>query len=156
MIPASLSKKNKWAIYRSHLVESDGSVYMKRWIFQTPRFGIRLHKICQSDSGRDLHDHPFDFTSVILRGGYVETRDRLAISGVARVRTKRRYGPGSVVRRSATDIHRLELDRPAWTLVFAGPYRRNWGFVTKNGWVDFENYHRSLYGNDWRDDRVSE
>lgn len=66
------------------------------------------------------------------------------------------YGPGSHVLRRAEDLHRLELkkewdepgnnagppgylpqlkERSAWTLVFRGPVRRQWGFETEKGWV---------------------
>lgn len=144
MIPG-LKKKNVWKIYRSDLREPDGSLYMTRWIFQTPWFGIRLHKIAKSDAGRDWHDHPFAFVSFILWGGYLEARPLLALGGKHHCEHSVFYGPGSVVRRKATDLHRLTLTRPAWTLVFAGPYKRNWGFETEEGWVDFESYHRSLY-----------
>lgn len=131
-----------WKLYRSHL-----GAYMRRWIARCPAGTLRLHNIQQSDEGRDLHDHPFDFTSLILKGGYVEHRpDCLCDKFVPSLPPCRFYGPGSVVRRRAEDLHRLELvNGPAWTLVLTGPYHRMWGFDTPDGWVPFDEYRRSYY-----------
>ncbi len=140
----------KWAIYASHLTNPDGSFYMRRWIFRTPWGTLRVHNICSSDSGRDFHDHPFSFTSLILRGGYLEHVPGCRCGNKAPYQLWegnhapgtppcRYYGPGSVVRRKATDLHRLDLTNgSAWTFVLGGPYERKWGFKTPNGWV----YHR--------------
>jgi len=111
----------------------DGEVYMRRWRFGNPNgFGIRLHQILKSDPGRIHHDHPFDFVSVILRGGYIEHTPQ----GVGR------YEAGSVLVRPAESLHRLELIEPTWTLVFRGPYRRQWGFAKWEHWQDYHaRYH---------------
>lgn len=47
-------------------------VYMRRWILHTPFGDLRLHHILRSDHDRDLHDHPFDFWTFLLTGGYTE------------------------------------------------------------------------------------
>lgn len=138
-------------LYASHLGD-----YMRRWILRTPWFTLRLHNILKSDEGRDFHDHPFSFVSLILRGGYMEHRPGCNgrrfvgwwLRGSADVPLCgcQRYYPGSVVRRRAEDLHRLELfGRPAWTLVVTGPYRRTWGFKTTAGWIPFTSYGRSYY-----------
>lgn len=116
---------------------SDGSPYLVRYhVLWTPFFRVKLHHILRSDEDRELHDHPWAFTSVILWRGYVEVEPH---------RT-RRVLPGSVVRHKATDSHRLILDHPAWTLVFVGGIRRTWGFQTEDGWVDHEKYLDQKYG----------
>lgn len=115
-----------------------GSLYMRRWrIVDLPWFGIRLHHIARSDKDRELHDHPFTFASLILRGGYYEhTIDGRRVW----------YGPGSLVIRSGEALHRLELEREdfcersAWTLVFRGARRRAWGFLTPTGWETWEQF----------------
>jgi hypothetical protein len=145
---------NSWKVYRSDL----GS-YMRRWIARCPWGTLRLHNIRESDAGRDFHDHPFAFTSLILKGGYVEHRPGCLCTklpnfnawthynGIEWIKSNCRfYGPGSIVRRRAEDLHRLELvNGPAWTLVVSGPYFRTWGFQTADGWVDFREYRRSYY-----------
>ncbi len=107
--------------------------YMERfWILRTPWLSARLHRILRSDHDRDLHDHPWDYASVILRGGYWE----VTADG------KRWYGPGSVVFRRAGHLHRLVLPdgAPATTLFIHRRKRRDWGFRTATGWVDWRTY----------------
>jgi hypothetical protein len=77
-----------------------------------------------------MHDHPFDFVSVLLSGGYTEHTP----AGV------KRWPRFSVVRKGAEDAHRLEVDRPVWTLVFGGKVRREWGFVTPEGYLTRTQY----------------
>jgi hypothetical protein len=81
---------------------------------------------------RDKHDHPWDNTSVYLTDGAVETIP---------------YGEGeqSIVRhagdmvfRKAEQLHRLDLVPGAdhcITLFTTGAHRREWGFMTPNGWL---------------------
>jgi hypothetical protein len=116
--------------YRSDLIVRD---YMRRWTLYWPSGRMwRLHHILRSDNREHFHDHPMDFTSFILKGGYVEHRPG---------RPSVAYHSGSVVRRQAEDLHALELiGKSAWTFVVAGPVRRDWGFATEDGWVKAGDY----------------
>lgn len=112
----------------------NGSRYMRRWLFGTKSwYGLRVHCIERSDVDRELHDHPFSFVTVILCGGYWEH----TANG-----EHEWHGPGSVLRRSADTLHRIELapDCPAWTLVFRGPYCREWGFWSAEGWIPWQRF----------------
>ncbi len=134
-------------------------LYMRRWrIGHRFRWSLRIHHIVRSDRDRELHDHPFDFVSLILWGGYVEITPTRFTDPEGTPNHRRWYGPGSIIRRKAENLHRLELKRPAWTLVLRGPIRREWGFVTTMGWVpwqdfvklrearnDYESQYRSQY-----------
>jgi hypothetical protein len=120
--------------------------YMLRWILKLPftirlpggwRFSeIRLHKILRSDKDRHSHDHPFDFWSLLLTGGYDEV---LPSSLLFDEFTARRRWL-SVVRHRGADAHRLILTRPVWTLVLVSPKYREWGFHTEDGWVSHDDY----------------
>lgn len=114
-----------------------------RWIlFRTPWCAVFLHKLCRSDYERALHDHPWPFVSIVLKGEYLEvvTENNAAIH-------RRRW---SVAYRPAAWRHRVVLTRekinfrattprselhvpyrPCWTLMLVGPRQRRWGF-----WVD--------------------
>lgn len=144
----------QWAFFSRFDIrdEATGELYLRRWrIIQTPWFAIYLHKIMTPDKDRDLHDHPWPFLSLILRGGYDEVLDQWAYlaphdpmwakaGNMARPTVRR--GWLSVGFRRATDAHRIiRLHRaPTWTLVLTGPRRRSWGFYTDRGYVDWKVY----------------
>ena len=127
-----------WLVLLGYEVIDDPATaepYMYRWrLIRTPWFGLYLHKVVRDDSDRDLHDHPFDFISLVLSGGYLEE--------FADGTTLHRR-PWTVVRRQAERLHRVMLTesrRPAWTLVWLGSHRREWGFNTVRGWVPWRRY----------------
>lgn len=148
----------KWLkLYERSDIEMNGSVYMRRWRFLPDWMpGFRIHEIMRSDEDRELHNHPFGFISIILRGGYREFTENGG---------SRWYGPGSVVVRPANTFHRIELktynvlvdrehgastykraERPALTLVFRTRYFQQWGFKMDDGsfvhWKDFTEKRR--------------
>ncbi len=118
--------------------DSVGSGTIDRWIIHLRSVGaLRLHRINRDDCDRDFHDHRFDFTSLILSGGYVEHRPDSWNGGIH----SGLFMPGALVRRRAEDAHRLQLaNGPAWTIQLSGPVRRDWGFHTKHGWIAAEHY----------------
>jgi hypothetical protein len=105
--------------------------YMRRYHLEFTRDrAIRFHHILASDPGTDLHDHPWDFVSVMLAGAYTE----ITPSGTVR------YEAPCVITRKAEQLHRLVLDGPAWTYVVCGPVRRHWGFATDHGWERWQRH----------------
>lgn len=101
----------------------------------------RVHHILRSDDDRHFHDHPWNYTTIILRGGYFEVTPRV-INGEIVGEDRKWYGPGSILRRKATHWHRLELPpgRTAWTLFIMGKKRNSWGFLTT---PQFKTYYRN-------------
>lgn len=119
------------------LTGSDGTPYMIRFNLLRTRGGkLVLHHILRSDRDPDLHDHPWNFTSLVLWEGYREVSEGGA----------RRLRPGQIVRHRSPDAHRLELRRPAWTLVVMSKKNRVWGFYTEDGWVNYRDYFDVKYG----------
>jgi hypothetical protein len=97
-------------------------------------WAVQFHHLLTDDPDPDLHDHPWDFTSLLLTGGYREYSPDGAVE----------FRAPCVVSRRAESPHRLELlDGPMWTLVSAGPVRRRWGFHTARGWVPWREYRSS-------------
>lgn len=124
-------------------------LYLRRLrIVQTPFGGIYLHEIREPDKDYDPHDHPFNFVSIILKGGYDEIAgypDKWNASSFIIRRLR-----GSIHRMPMTKAHRiLRLHRsPTWTLVFVGPRHREWGFwqgitsgISDPHFVPWQNYH---------------
>lgn len=137
-------------------ISINGDVYMHRWrLIHTKWFGVRIHHILRSDSDREYHDHPFTFLSLILKGGYLEHRpgckgECSSLLGLVDLDFHHKLiepcawaALGSLVFRHAEDLHRLELPegKTAWTLVIRGPVRRQWGFMTSEGWVRSKDFY---------------
>lgn len=95
---------------------------MVRWVFETPWCSVRLHHFLRSDDMRHLHDHPWWFTTLVLRGRY---RDITEIDGSRFASDELRAG--SVRFRPAHHAHAVET-AGCWTIVITGAIRRRWGF----------------------------
>ncbi|RAV17480.1 hypothetical protein DQP57_00185 [Mycobacterium colombiense] len=133
------------------IIGGEHNPYLLRW-FLIPRnsfINIYLHKFKRSDDDRALHDHPWWFASLILKGQYIEHRD----DGSTRHRKA-----GSVALRRPNTLHRVQLlqevvtsdagwtmqrERPTWTLIVTGPKLRNWGFECARGWVPWEYFEHN-------------
>ena len=128
------------------IVSRAGVVHFRRWQVLKSRWGsVYVHQILRSDEDPDMHDHPFAFVSLVLRGGYFE-RVRTA-EGQMYGATRR---PLSIVWHPTSDFHRLKVPaRGAWTLVFAGPRTHEpWGYWTSKGWVDHARYRADRHPED--------
>lgn len=125
------ARARRWAIWHHQfdLVRAeDGVRYLRRhWIIKTPLGGIILHRMDGPDARDTLHDHPWTFVSIVLRGGYVERRLRPRTYDVDERHVVRRVNRLRV----GVDAHSIrELMRvPTWTLLLVGPVRRTWGFL---------------------------
>ena len=55
-------------------------------------------------------------------------------------------GPGSIIIRTSSEYHWLELDqeKPTTTLFFMGPQKRDWGFLLNNKWIQHESYLKNV------------
>jgi hypothetical protein len=123
------------------VIGGPGDPYMLRWyvIPRNPWFNIYVHKFLRDDDDRALHDHPWWFVSLILKGGYTEIINESA-DFVVRM-------AGTLAYRPATHRHRVVLARdandrpiPVWTLIATGRKKRTWGFWCPKGfvaWYDF-------------------
>jgi len=125
----------KFLDFKNPLISTtpDGEEYLRRYfIYESVRFRIYLHKISRSDADPCMHDHPWRFISIILRGGYREHTPKGVFD----------RKPGRIIYHPLVWLHRLELKKPAWTIMIGGAVRRDWGFMTPAGWEHFEVYNR--------------
>jgi hypothetical protein len=104
-------------------------------------FNVFLHKFLKSDPD-DVHDHPWPYATLILKGGYWEWLPQFDSQGLKIGEIAKWRGPGSFRICKATSYHRIELDPniTAWTLFMPGPQRREWGFLVKNKWTHNGDY----------------
>ncbi len=138
-----------------HLKHADETLYMGRyWLREYGKDNgpaARIHHIATEDLDRHLHDHPWDFCSVVLSGGYTEIRPRWAAPNFVGDREdvfEVRREIGSIAFRKATDRHRIISVEPnTYTLFITGPKVQGWGFYTETGkipWREYESCHNGI------------
>lgn len=118
----------------------DNIPYLVRYsIFSCRWFAIKVHHILISDDDC-LHDHPWSFISILLRGSYQEVSSIYGKQHYAHFPKK--YSAGDVLYRKADWAHKLVLEpgKTVWTLVITFKKEREWGFFTKDGWVKWFKY----------------
>lgn len=132
--------------------------YLRRWhLLKTKWLSVYLHNISDGDPGAHAHDHPADYLTIVLRGGYVELRIWGANPHPVKIE---REGGGATVEtavdafhavksfvtgvhfRRAEEIHHISAVRPnTWTLWIRFKNRREWGFWLATGffvpWRDY-------------------
>lgn len=108
-------------------------------------FNVFLHRFLKSDPD-DVHDHPWPYATVILKGGYWEWTPEFDSTGKKINETRHWCSPGHFRTCRATSYHRIELD-PAvecWTLFMPGPQKREWGFLvtekSQDRWIHNDEY----------------
>jgi hypothetical protein len=119
---ATIPLLNRW-----YLAYADGD---RRQRSDIP-FNVFIHQFMSSDEPI-LHDHPWWFFTIILKGGYWEhLRDGS--------RVWRR--PGSF-RFNRGTFHWIEIPESGktWSLFIRGRKTREWGFLENNVWVHWKEY----------------
>jgi len=144
------NRSPRWAFMERFEVpnlDNPTQTYLSRLrIVQTPWFALYLHRMDGPDSRPTLHDHPWNFLSLVLRGGYIERRldpHSMLVDEQHRVRW--------VNRMRTHDAHAItELLRvPTWTLLLVGPRRRTWGYLehrfnlTAWHWTEYDKHRHA-------------
>jgi len=145
-VSLSMSKNEKfwwkrWALWQKMVVKEGDDIYLyRRTVLKTPILSFCIHWIYRSDGDRCLHDHPWSFLSIVLRGEYIEyRRKKHTVNTVPSTR-----GFLSIAYRRSKSLHRVVLPqhqiKPVITFVIMGRSKRDWGFETKLGWVKWDKY----------------
>ena len=112
-----------------------GKLHFQRWrLIEILGRGIFIHHFTRSDKDLHLHDHPWDFYSLVLKGGYVElTKDGTVTRN-----------PGDFGFIAAEKLHQIKslLTDSSWTLIFRGKRKRVWGYDVDGEWVDNIKYRQ--------------
>lgn len=119
------------------------SLYLRRfYIAKFKRFRVFLHNIRRPDNDRHPHSHPWPFTSLCLKGGYLENIvDAISEHGVW-TNKWRSFRPFQIISNPAIHTHMVEqiYGPSAWTLIKAGPAEREWDFLTEKGRIHYLTY----------------
>lgn len=134
----------------THIMSADGTAcYMGRWWLFNPypasgaakRFGwgwlpsVRIHHIMREDQDRDLHDHPWNARTIVLRGDYTERRLGTGQTVFTRMR-------GYTGRLLFGQYHQIVAvsDGGVWTCFITWKYRGVWGFLVDGHKVPWREY----------------
>jgi hypothetical protein len=126
---------NRWWLvpYATRKYEGCGLVSWSsplRRVLQNFGIAVRVHEILSSDYDRSPHNHPWDYWTLILSGGYEEheyTDDGHYVASHWR-------GPGTFLRKRAESMHRLEIrpyGDPVVTLFVTFKQTNKWGFYAQ-------------------------
>lgn len=141
----------KWCERRGKVLKITGSggeddIYLIRYyVLKSKWYNIFIHQFLRSDRD-DMHDHPWNFVTYLVKGSYLEKRwnhETQCVDSIYRANYQDTYGYGPVTKnrlvfRKATDQHQVvvdcdlkeaEKDQAALTLFVSGPTKREWGFV---------------------------
>ena len=112
-----------------------GKIHFRRWeILKTQWFSIWIHGIYAADEDKHLHNHPWDFKSLVLKGSYIEETENGVIL----------QSPGKLNSRNGCEYHKIkELKTPSvYTLFIATPLKREWGYNVDGEFIQHENYRQ--------------
>jgi hypothetical protein len=123
---------------RKKIIYNNRTPYMVRYYLlrksnsNKKGFNIFLHKILLSDSDEHLHNHPWDAFTLIMKGAYIEHKEK----------NSSLFKSFSFRKIRCNDFHKIELvnNKPVWTLFIHGPRKQNWGFLVDNKVVDWRKY----------------
>ena len=124
--PSPISKIKPFQFRWREPLGHDVCPYAHRTLLNLGLFSIRLHEWHRSDDKRFMHDHPWHFVTLVLRGSYTDVsakgRDVLTV--------------GSIRYRPANHAHYVEVPPTgAVTIIITSYVVRNWGFWVKGKFV---------------------
>jgi hypothetical protein len=137
----------RWWVFNPYGKDAEGNELPARWSWLP---SVRIHHICLPDGDRDLHDHPWNARTIVLRGFYVETQEHPHASNYSSGRLLSLVCPtvshirstGYTGRLLFGQYHRIERvsEGGVWTLFFTWKYRGTWGFKVNGKKVPWRTY----------------
>ena len=149
MFLRSYKTGSRWAFFCWNNETINGKPYLSRFFFiKTPWFSVFLNVLHGPDTYSHLHDHPVDFLSLLLWGGYSEhSVYELYTEGGGYLGTTNRgieyhswynWMPH-------TKRHRIiSTTGKVVTLCFASAKRQDWGYFVDNVKVPWQVYRQQL------------
>lgn len=127
---------HRWWLFNPTPPENDGKGRRFEWLPS-----VRVHHILRADHARDMHNHPWSFRTIILRGWYIETRERQK-NGRMYPRVTYFREAGDTAKLDADGFHHVSKvsDGGVYTLFISWRWRHVWGFKTPDGFVAWRDY----------------
>lgn len=108
--------------------------HKRRWEWLP--LSIRIHHILRADSALDMHDHPWNARTIILKGFYIELKEN-QLEGNVR-------WPGDTSAILFNGYHHISYVRESgvWTFFIMFKYQGVWGFKVNGVKVPYREYFR--------------
>lgn len=131
--------------YGENLSQNEKLRHNRKWTWLP---SIRVHHIFREDYARDMHDHPWNARTIILKGWYEE--ERLATNYSSGYGYNFKYDkinkyyrtPGDTARLLFGEYHNITKvsEGGVWTLFFTWDYMGTWGFLVNGKKVPWREY----------------
>jgi len=169
-----LIARAKLTPYQHIMSADDAEMYMGRWWLFNPYsrethkaalwwcpWSFRIHHIMRPDEDRDLHDHPWNARTIILRGWYTEQRPagaewkKAVLAGMVSNPEQKwvdwvmkdacewiKRDQGDTARLNHGEYHRIDQVSPGGviTLFITSKWRGDWGFLVNGVKVPWRTY----------------
>lgn len=114
-------------------------IFLRWTLVKIGKRKLLLHYFLPNSIERDFHDHPWPFTTLVLRGWYDDIH--MTPSGPER---ERLHAP-TYASRPALHTHRtMTGHRGCWTIVLTGGWERKWGFWRDGQWWQWRVYEQTF------------
>lgn len=127
----------KWLLWRWFSIMKGAEEYLVRLtVIRTPWFQILVHWIYLPDQDRAVHDHPWAFCGIVLRGGYHEVVGKRTMNETVcgYWMTMGRRTVRHFIYKNSWTAHKIVSligRKPTITLLLTGPTVKSWGFYSK-------------------------
>ena len=116
------------------IISKDGVLHFRRWqVIKTRWFAIYIHGIYKADEDLHLHNHPWKFVSLILKGSYIERLPGHVINPRL---------AGTWVYRDTTRFHQIDslLSPKVYTFNIMWGFKDTWGYMVRDTFIDHKEY----------------
>ena len=119
-----------------------GELHFERYaIVELPFFAIYIHRIHKADKDPHLHSHPWNFSTLTLKGSYLEKYLSTDIF-CEKQETERVKNFGSFAVADRNYFHKIEeiLDGPVYTLFVIWGTSENWNYLVNGVRIESGTY----------------
>lgn len=107
-------------------------------LLQLGKLHIRIHTILDKDQSTLFHNHPFNYISIILKGGYSE---RLLNGDI------KNYSVGSIIYHKHSDFHRIESIKGKTITLFIAFGKYTWQAINTSKTHPKDGIYRRIINN---------
>lgn len=123
----------KWV---KEIKSKEGELHFKRFsIFACRYFSIYIHHIYKADQDKHLHNHPWNYVSMVIKGSYLEQ----SVAGVNHIM------PFSFNYAKRNRFHKiLKLnDEKVISIFITGKRHKTWGYNVDNFYIEHDVYRQN-------------